>query len=649
MLGFFRQLIHSKVGAIIGLLFLGAIALAFAAGDIKNLAQGTLSGSGGDAAKVGGASLSANDVQSRVQRVFEGNRRNQPELTISQFLSVGGLQNVLEQLIDGLAITRFAQDNGMRVSKKLVDAEIASIPAFQDATGKFSQTTFTQLIQREHIPEKDLRDDIAQQILRRQIVSPTGAGAATPHGMILPYASMLLEQRAGTAAVLPSLAFLPRNRPNEAQVRAFYAGHSDAFSLPEQRRVRYAVIEASRFAAQTKPSEAEIAAYYRANAAKYAASETRTVQQLILPSEAKAKEIAAKAASVPLDKAAQAAGLATSSIGPVDRAGLAGQVGDPAVAPVFAAAKGAVVGPVHTGLGWALFSVTAVNAVPARSLESARAEIVAALTTEKTKQAMAEFAAKIDDQIGDGATFDQIVKTQGLTATETPMLTREGKPVGAPPQQQPDPAVMPLVTAGYTMEQGDDPQMIPLVSDQTRMALVALGQVAPAGPPPLAQIRPAVERGWALQQGALKAKAAAEALRAKLAVGTPLATALAGVGVALPPPEHVAAQRAQLGQQGQRVPEVMVALFSMLKGKARIIPLPQDQGYAIIQLDEVVPGNAAGNRQVLDATREGLIPVLAEEYGRQFQAAIRAQVGVQRNDAVLARIQGDLRRGGGSQ
>jgi len=648
MLGFFRRIIRSRFGAIFALLFLGAIAFAFVAGDLQKSATSSLGQGSGDAVEVGDASLPTTEVQSRVQRVFDANRRERADLTIGQFLSAGGLTEVVGQLIDGLALTEFAKQNDMRVSKKLVDAEIAAIPAFQDATGKFSQQQFADLLKRERILEKDLRDDVAGQIIQRQIVSPAGAGAKTPQGMILPYASMLLEKRAGTVAVLPSLAFLPKDKPSETAIKAYYAANADRFSLPEQRRMRFAVIDAARLAATTTPNEVEVAQYFKGHAGKYAASETRTVRQLILPSESAAKALVGKIGpSLTLDQAARQAGLATTAIGPVTRPAFGGQVGEAAMAPVFGATKGALVGPVRTGLGWALFSVTDITATPARTIESARPEIVKALTEEKTKQALTALSDKIDGQIGDGATFDEVVKSNGLTVTETPALTREGRMVMAP-DKAPDAALAPVIAAGYTMDQGDDPQVVPLIPDQ-KLALVSLAQIVPAGPPALAQIRPAVERGWAVQQGATKAKAAADAVRKKVAAGTPLAAALAAVGVPLPPPERIGAQRSQLGQQGQQVPEAMVALFSMVKGKSRMLTLPQDQGFAILHLDEIVPGNAAGNAQVLTATGQGLVSVLAQEYSRQFQVAIRAAVGVKRNEAALARVESDLRKGGDQQ
>lgn len=646
MMGFFRQMLRSKVGPVIGIGFLALIAFAFAAGDISQRADGVFGQSAGTAASVGDATVTTAELQDRVQRVLQANQQERPGLTLDQLVAAGGVREILEQLIGGLALSEFAKENGMLPAKALVDAEIAQIPAFHDATGAFSQSQFQQVLQNQRVSEAALRNDILRQILQRHLLQPAGAAARAPDAMVQQYASMLLEQRKGTIAAIPSPMFAPAKAPDEAALARFYTSAGNRFALPEQRRMRYALIDVSRFADSARPTEAEIAQYYKTNAARYAASETRSVEQLILMSESTAKSMAAGIGSGgSLANAAKSAGLATTTVGPLDKAGLAAATSDAAANAIFAAAPGTLVGPVKTGLGWALFRVSAVKTVPARSLDSARAEIIAALSKTKAQQALSDLANRIDGAVGDGATFDDVVRSNGLTAAETPPLTAEGRILGTP-AQQPDPSLPLLAKAGFTMEQDDNPQVIQITPDQ-RIALVALAQVIPAGPPPLAQVRPAVERAYLLSEGARQAKALAEALRAKVDQGQPLQQAIAGVGKPLPRPEAVVAQRADIAQPGRQVPAHVAALFTMKKGKAQVIPLQGDQGFMIVHLDEVIPGNATGNAQLLAATRNGLGNAMGAEYGMQFLRAMEADVGVTRNMTAVAGVEADMRKSNG--
>lgn len=643
MLGFFRRMIRSKVGAVVALLFLGLVAFAFAAGDIERRATGSgfFGASDSTAASVGSETLSTAELQSRVQRVFDANRQQSPQLTMGQFLGMGGFQEILGQLVDGVAMKAFANDEGMKISKKLVDAEIASIPAFQGATGQFNQDQFRQLLAREKISEVALRDDIARQILERQLLQPATANGFAPKGMVQPYASMLLEKREGRIAIIPSAAFIPKIRPDDKILTAFYARIGDRFTLPEQRRMRYAFVDASRFAGKVASTDAEIGQYYKANASAYASSEARTVEQLVLQTEAAAKALGTKVGAGSLSAAAQGAGLSTITLPSMSKNVFAAQTSDTAAGLVFSASKDALVGPVKTGLGWALYRVTDIKTTPAKTLDSVKPEIVAKLTQTKIQTALSELANKLDGDIGNGSTFDQIVKDNGLTAAETPMLTADGRDLSTP--QAPDPNMAPIAKAGFAMDQGDDPQIVPVVPDQ-RIAIVAVSGVTAAGPPPFAKVRPLVERAWLIDQGAIKAKALADKLQ-KASGSQSFDAVIASAGIPMPPVQKIGAQRSELGQKGQQIPPPMIALFSMKQGGTRTLPLQNDQGFGLIHLDTIIPGDASKSPQILSATGQGLSNVLTNEYAAQFRRAIAAHVGVKRNEAAIARVEAEMRKG----
>lgn len=651
MMSFFRRAIRSKYGPAVGVSFIAIMAAAFAAGDISN--QGgnlSLFGPGSnDAAKIGDTALTTAELDDRVKRVFENNRRENPELTMTRFVEQGGFTGVLDQLVARIAFDQFGKDQGLVVSKRLIDAEIARIPAFQTATGQFSQSQYDALLKRERMSDRALRDDIASDLITRQLAAPAIAGATTPAEMVRRYAAMLLEERSGRAIPVPSIAFMPSGPIAATNLTAFYKANDARFALPELRQMRYALVDAAMLGDKVKPSEAEIAAYYKANSARYAPSESRSVEQLVIAGESGAKALAAKVkAGQALAAVAQGAGLSTSAVGPLARDSMAQATSAEAAGAIFGAAQGATVGPFRTGLGWALYRVTLVRQLPPRTLEQVRGEIVDALTKEKTRAALASLTEKIDDAIGDGATFDEIVKANGLTATLTPPLAKSGAPVVNARPQQPAPEYAPLASAGFGMEQGDDPQVIAIVPE-ARYALVTVGQVIPSGPAPLDQIRPDVENAYRLAEGEKAAKRVVELLRAKIAGGTPLDKAIAETGAKLPPPQPISARRGELGAQGQQVPPALSALFSMKAGASRVVPMGNDRGYLLLRLDRIVPGDATGNRELLNATREGLARVLSAEYVEQFGKSVQRQVGVTRNEGALRQAEQTLRGIGPAQ
>ena len=647
MLSVFRRFIHSKFGALFALLLLGIIAAAFIMGDISNGKFGRSIGGGDTVAKAGGSRLTLTQFQERVQRVFENARRSNPGLQINDFLAQGAARQIYDQLVAAMTLKEYAGDQGVHISKRLVDAQIAQIPAFQDAAGNFSQDNFRQLLLRERITEQALRDDITREILERQMLAPVGLGVKLSDSLVLPYASLLLEARQGTIAAVPAAALADIKDPSEAQLADFYKQNAARFTIPEQRRIRYAIIDGERFAQAAQPTDADIAAYYNQNKAAYAAKESRSFEQLILPTQAAAKAIAAEVkGGKSLATAAQGAGLAASNLVDQSREALTSSSSAAVANAAFAARQGELVGPMRGSLGWVLLRVAAVKTIPARPLAAVREEITGTLRVQKEKRLLSEFTGKVEDQIADGGSFEEVVKDNGLKLETTPFLLATGKQVEDQAYQA-SADVQPLLTPVFQMSQDDDTQLIPIAADK-RYALAAPAEIQAAAPPPLAKVKPLVVAQYKLAQGNAKAKALAEQIRAKVAKGMKLADAVATAGVRLPAPQVVGGRRADIMREGQRPPAEVMMLFAMAQGSVKTLPIGQDRGYFIVQLNGIKRGDAGGQKALLDQVRSQLGEVVGQEYAQQFERAVEKQLDVQRKPSALADVQRALASTNGS-
>lgn len=641
MLSVFRSFIRSKFGALFAILFLGVIAAAFIMGDISSGKFGGSIGGGGTAAKAGGYKLSESELQERVQRVFENARRSNPGLQIGDFFAQGGGKQVYDQLVASLTLRAFADDQGVHISKRLVDAQIAQIPAFQDAAGNFSNDSFRALLARERLTEQALRDDISREILQRQLLAPVGLGVKLTDSLVLPYASLLLEARQGTVAAIPAFAFLEEKNPTDAQLADFYKKNASRYTIPEQRRIRYAVIDAERFAQAAQPTDAEIGTYYNQNKAAYAAKQTRSIEQLVLPTQAGAKAIDDQVkAGKSLADAAKSAGLAVSTANDQSREALTGSAGKTVADAVFAAKQGDLIGPVRGSLGWLLVRVTAAKETPARPIAAVREEIVAALRVQKEKQLLTDFTGKIEDAIGDGGTFDEVVKDNGLKLETSPLVLATGKQVKDSAFTA-GPDLQPLLAPVFSMSADDDAQLIPITADK-RYALAAPGEIIAAAPPPLAEVKQLVLAQYKLNAGNQKAKALAEQIQAKVAKGAKLADAIAQAGVKLPAPQTLGGRRADIMRGEQRPPAEVAILFSMAANTVKTLPIGQDRGYFVVQLNKIERGDAKGQPELLNQVRTQLSEVVGQEYGQQFERAIEKDLGVTRNAKAVDQVRNAL-------
>lgn len=644
MLHMFRNFFHSSVGIFAALGLIVLIALAFAAGDVANMAN-SVGLSGGDRiATVGSAKVGTAQLTKQAQQALQIAQQQTPTLTMKQFLAEGGLEQIATQMIDEAALNEFGAGQGVIAGKRLVDSELAKIPAFQGAGGKFDQATYRSILAQRQLNDADVRDSFARELVSRQVLSPSRYGAGLPQGALEQYASLLKEHRIGSVALLPSAAFAPKAAPSPAEVNAWYGAHQAAYSQPERRVIRFARFDETAVKQVAAPTDAEIAAYYAAHTAQYAASESRKVSQLIVISESLAKDIAATVAKgTPLEAAAKAKGLSVAPLGLLTKADLAAKSGPAVAEAAFAAKAGTTAGPAKGVLGWALVRVDSVDAKPARSLDQARAEIATALTADKRKAALAMMLEKMTDRFDKGGALSDAAKELGLTLSETPALTVDGQIFGQPGQTAPADLV-PVVKAAFSMEHEGQAQISELVAGKS-FVIFDVSKIQAAAPAPLDAIRAQVAADVTNAKGAAAARAAALKILASAKKGGDLAPLVGGLGVALPPVQPVAMGREQLSAQGQRIPPVLALLFGMAQNTTKLLPIAGDKGWFVVQLKQIQPGQIAAKDPLLAQVSTELAQLSAREQTDGLRRAIRAEVKVKRNDTAFKTVASQLAGG----
>lgn len=640
MLGFFRSFLKSRIGVAIALLFLGLIALAFASADVTGSGFGGVAG-GDRAAKVGSSRIGTGELGKALTSAFEQDRQKQPGLTMKQFLDGGGLEGVLSGMIDRLALAEWGKKHGLAVSDRLVDSEIVKIGAFQGPDGKFSQKAYEQLLAQRGLTDKEVRNDLAQGLMARQLLLPAAFGAQMPAEAVLRYASLLTEKRVGTIISVPSLAFAPAGGPDDNALAAFYNANKGRYMQPERRTIRYALVDEATLKNVPAPTDAEIANRYKLNTAVYAPSEQRSVTQVIVPTEAAARALAAEVGKGgALDTAARSKGLVASKLADQTRDTLANQTSKAVADAAFAATAGTLATPAKSGLGWHVLKVDAVKRNPGKTLDQARAEIVTALTLEKRRAALSDLAAQVEQEIDSGTGLADIAKNLGLTVQTTQPLLANGTVFGKAAEKAPA-DIAPLVQAAFAMEREGEAQLAEIKPGE-KFAIYDVGQLTAATPAPLAAIKDAVARDWALQQGSAKAKAAADRILAALDKGTPLAEAVKLAGVAIPAPQPIDMGRQQIGAMQGQVPPPLALLFAMAEGSNKRLEGPNKAGWYVVSLKDIVPGAVKREDQIFAGASRELGAVTGNEYAESLRRAIGKDLGIERNESAIKAVRNQL-------
>lgn len=643
----FTRLRKSKVGTIIIAGMLTMILVGFAMSDIRNFGSGDIGfgGSGGGTlVKVGDQKITDREMNEAMQRRLAEVRQQKPDATYADIAN--DFRIVLNALIDQRTLIAFADKFGFHVSKRLIDAEIANLPGTKGLDGKFSDTAYQGFLAQRRLKDAEVREIILGGMLQRFLVTPVAANAQVPVGLATPYASMLLESREGEAAVVPAEAFARGLVPTDAQLQQFYTTNRARYTVPEQRTLRIAQIGPAAVAS-IAASEQEVAAYYNANKATYASNSSRNLSQVVVPDQKTAAAIAARAkGGATLAAAAAPAGsnAAVSDLSDQRRADYASAAGDKVAAAVFAAPSGAVVGPIQSDFGWVVVKVNSVREQGGKTLDQARGEIAAKLTAEKRKGAIEDLVAKVEDNVSEGANFGEAAANAKLTVVTTPMVMANGASRANASVRLPQ-NLAPAIKAGFEIAPTDEPEVVSLGQGQG-YALVAPATVIPAAPAPLAQIKAVVTKDWVNQQSMARAKAAAEAIAAKVNKGASLAEAVRGAGVALPAPRPIAARRLQLANAQGKVPSALQMLFSLAQGKTRTVADSEGRGFFVVKAVKVTPGNALLQPTLITRMQSELREGVGQEYASQFIAAMQKELGMTRNSNAIAKLQLTLLQSG---
>jgi peptidyl-prolyl cis-trans isomerase D len=639
MIQIIRRFFDSKFGIPVTLGFLALIAVAFATADITG--SGMFGGvAGGDrVAVVGDEKVGAADLSRATSNAYDQVREQNPTLSMAAFLAQGGIDEVLDQLLDRIAIGEFAKNYGLRAGDNLVNSEILEIGAFRGPDGNFSEEIYRAAIGQQGLTDAQVRDDLGQGLLAQQVLVPAAFGARMPDKLVRQYAALLAESRRGSIGVVPSELFAPTTGPTPAQLQRYYESNREDYIRPERRVIRYATFDAGAVGDTAEPTQAQIAARYERDRTQYAASESRRLSQLIVPTQQAANAIRQQVqGGQTLAAAAGAAGFQVGTIGPVSRAQLAAQTSAAVAQAAFAAGEGTVAAPARSGLGWHVVRVDGIDRTAARTLAQAQGEIVETLREENRRNAIAELSASIEERLDDGESISDIAREVGAELATTRPLTADGRIYGT---AEGAPQVLaPALQTAFQMEEGE-PQIAEIVPGQLFLIFEA-SEITASAAAPLREIREGVIADWRRSQGLARAKAAADRIIARLRRGGTLAEAMRAENAALTDIDPINLSREQLAQQGGRVPPPLALLFSMAEGTSKRLEAPNRTGWFLVDLDDIATGTIAADNPLLAQARQELGQALGREYADQLRAAIQDEVGVERNQTAIDAVRRQL-------
>lgn len=642
MLSFFRRVSKSKIGTGIMATVLVCILAGFAIADISNFGSGNLGLGMGSSTlvRVGDQEVSERDMSDTMQRRLAEVRQQNPNADYATIARE--FDTILNALIDQRTLLAFADKYGFRLSKRMIDAEIAQIPQTRGLDGKFSEQAYQNFLRQQRMTDAQVRDIIAGSLLQKLLITPIAANARISVGMAQPYASMLLEAREGEVAAVPIDLFTAGLKPTDADLQAYYAANRNRYIVPEQRVLRIARIGPEQVA-NVAASDQEIAAYFNANQATYGAKETRNLSQAVVADQATANAIVGRAKGAG-SLAAAGGNAAVTSLQGQTRQAYASVAGDKVAAAAFAAPAGGVVGPIQSEFGWVVVKIDSVKQEGGKSLAAVAPEIAAKLNSDKRKNAIEDLVDRVQNSVDEGSNFSEAAAHVKLPIITTPLIMVGGTSRADPGYKLPA-DLAPALKSGFEIAPNDPPEVVTL-PDNHGYALISPAEIVSAAPAPFSSIREQVAREWIASQALSRAKIAASGIAAKASRGMPLAQAARESGIALPAVRPLAVRRIQIAMANQQVPPPLQMLFTLAQGKSRMLADQQGRGFFIVKVNKIVPGNALFQPGLIGRMQSELQEPTSQDYAQQFLAAIREEIKLKRNESAIAAMKARLASGG---
>lgn len=574
--------------------------------------------------KVGDTEITADDyaVAFRAQLNAFSQQVGQ-QISSQEALAFGLDQQVLQGLVTRAALDNEAARVGISVGDEVVATDLMQIDAFKGISGTFDREAYRFTLDRNNQTEAEFEATLRRDITRGLVQGMISGGFTAPAAMTDTLYAWIAERRGFSMLRLGEADLTtPIPDPTEDELKAFHAANIATFTRPEAKRITYAAILPEEIAADQPVDEQVLRDLYQSRIDEFVVPERRIVERLVYPDQP-----AADAARADLDGGAAFEDLVTArgltldaiDLGDVSRDEL-GEAGE----AVFAAADGAVVGPVGSDLGPALYRVVTVLAAEETSFEDARDTLAIEIQTDAARRLISDKVEMVDDLLAGGATLEDLAKDAGLALSTLDHV----------PGQQGD-----AVIEGYPAFRTAADAVLPddfaeaIVLEDGGLVALRLDEIVPAAPIPFDEARDQVDAAWRADAVATALAARGVEIKAAIEGGA----AIGSFGIVEVTPEI-----ARDGFVASTPETLLQSVFAMAEGDVQVIEA--DGFIAVVLLDRIQPAATEGDdatalRMALAAQIEQAI---ATDAFSAFTNALSAEAGITLDQATINAVHASL-------
>jgi peptidyl-prolyl cis-trans isomerase D len=560
------------------------------------------------------------------KREFDGYKQ-QTEQRVGQPIPVemavekGLDRQVLEGLAGRESFAELMHRMGVRISDEQLVAQIQKIPAFFDKmTGKFDQKLYAgALAERQLTPtlfENYMRDDMAQQ----QMMAAMASGLRTPRAYAVLGAAYVMESRDATFFMVDPRMVPPPAQPTDAQLQAFMKENAAQLTRPEFRQLTIVRFSSKALEPSMRVDPAEVQKRYDFAKDSMSTPETRTVVQIPAKDAATAARVAqALNSGTDIAPAAKMAGVEPVLYADKPKSAIV----DPKVAEVaFSLPAGAVSQPIQGDLGFAVVKVLKITRGKTVSFAEAKPQIEAQIRADEAGQKVYDQSQVYQDAHTAGSSLTEAAAKAGAPVQTTSPVTAEGQLPDGKPSNIP----AEILKSAFDLPSGGESDIEE--AGKGEYYAVRVDKIIPPALPPLAEVKPQLERVYMLRELTKAMQAKADALSARVQKGESIAAVAASVGAHATTVAGVSRFKAQ--QFASLGRDFLMKMFAAKPGEVFTAQAAQF-GIAVAKLDGVHSARPDDIAPLVEQQRQQLTQDLFEQVGNSAEAYARDKVKAKTN------------------
>ena len=353
-------------------------------------------------------------------------------LDVNETIRNAMLQSIVQRVLTDTIVQKTADEQNINISDNLVRKIIYSQAEFLDANGNFDLQKLRRVLAASGWTEKRYIDSLKLDVVKQHLIQNPADNIHVPD-VLAQYLTKAENQKRifKYVKVDPQKVKIDR-KISQDEIEQYYEDFNAEFVAPEERDVSFIVLSTDDIASKVNVSDADVEAYYQENIAQFETPETRDVLQMVFDNEENAQKAsqALKQGKDFYDVAKDLAGQdkEATNLGFISQDMLIADMAE----PVFSAAKGDVVGPVKSEMGWHIMKVAGIKSGTKMDKNKAKEKIISTLRKDKAYEQAYEISTQIEDKIGAGATLADIAKDMNVKIYDVLGLSEDGKAKSKP-------------------------------------------------------------------------------------------------------------------------------------------------------------------------------------------------------------------------